>query len=206
MSSLATAQPAQQWDTHSYPYHTVPDLECHIAPPFLAINGGPKCVGTDLDVITLGYCESGGSRPALKRRLELLCEIWKIFQDAKGDASCWQRDKMGKRMREQEDEVIERLTQSSQRTTRSQTRASQGPTGDNVKRSRKRKASPGLCGMTLTERAVLHVSKRQKTSDFRTMVKVNSRLNISATHSIRTSSIPSDSTITCFLSGLSSEV
>jgi hypothetical protein len=150
---------------------SLPNLECHIAPPFLVINGGPKCVGVDLDVITLGYCESGDSRPALKRRLELLCEIWKIFQDAKEDANCWQRDKMGKRMREQEDEDIERLTQSSQRTTRSQTRTSHGPTGDNAKRSRKRKASTGSCGMTLTERAVLHVSKRQKTSDFRTMVK-----------------------------------
>ena len=41
------------------------------------------------------------------------------------DASSWQRDKMGKRKREQEDEDIERLTQSSQRTTRSKSRASQ---------------------------------------------------------------------------------
>jgi hypothetical protein len=35
-------------------------------------------MGIDLDAITLGYCESGTSRPALKRRLELLCEIWKL--------------------------------------------------------------------------------------------------------------------------------
>lgn len=128
-------------------------------------------MGTDLDAITLGYCESDDSRPTLKRRLELLCEIWELFQDTKEDASSWQRDKSGKRTREQEDADIERLTQSSQRTTRSQSRASQGPTGNRMKRSRKRKASPSLCGSTLTERAVLHLTKRQKTSDFRTTVK-----------------------------------
>jgi hypothetical protein len=128
-------------------------------------------MGTDLDAITLGYCEFDDSRPALKCRLELLCEIWKLFQDAKEDASRWRRDKTGKRMREQDDEDIERLTQSSQRTTRSQSRASQGLTSGNVKRSRKRKASPSLCGTTLTERAVLRLTKRQKTSDFRTTVK-----------------------------------
>ncbi len=86
-------------DSHFYPYHTVPNLECHIAPPFLAINGGRKCAGIDLSAITLGYCKSDDSRPALKRRLELLCEIWKLFQDTKEVASSWQRDKMGKRMR-----------------------------------------------------------------------------------------------------------
>jgi hypothetical protein len=134
----------------------------------LAINGGPKCAGADLDAITLGYCESHDSRPALKRRLELLSEIWKLFQDTMEDASSWQREKMGKRLREQEDGDIERLTQSSQRTTRSQSRASQGTTR---KRSRKRKASPSLFGTTLTERAVLRLTKRQKNSDFRTTVK-----------------------------------
>ncbi len=168
--SSKTGKPVQQWDNHFYPYQTVPDLECHIAPPFIAINGGPKCVGIDLNAITLGYCESDDSRPALKHRLELLCEIWKLFQDTKEDASSWQRVKMGKRMREQEDEDMERLTQSSQRTTRSQSRASQGLTGNSMKHSRKRKASV-LCGSTLTEHAVFRLTKRQKNSNFRTMVK-----------------------------------
>jgi hypothetical protein len=174
--SPETGQSVQQWDTHFYPYDTLLDLECHIAPPFAAINGGPKCVGTDLDAITLDYCQSSDSRPALKRRLELLCEIWEIFQNAKEDANNWERGMRGKRKREREDEDIERLTQSSQRTTRSQSRVSQGPTGDSVKHihtsgSRKRKAAPSSSGMTLTERAVFRLSKRRKTSDFRTMVK-----------------------------------
>jgi hypothetical protein len=171
--SPETGQPVQQWDNHFYPYHTLPDFECHIAPPFAAINGGPKCAGTDLDAITLDFCQSRDSRPALKRRLELLCEIWEIFQNAEADANNWEWGKRGKRKREQDDEDIERLTQSSRRTTRSQSRLSQNPTGDNVKLfgSRKRKAAPSLSGTTLTERAVFRLSKRQKTSDFRTLVK-----------------------------------
>jgi hypothetical protein len=172
-----TLEPLDQWNVHLYPYKTLPHLECHLTPSFAAINGGPKCAGTDLDAITLDYCQSSDSRPALKRRLELLCEIWKLFQDAKEDASNWERGLRGKRKREQEDEDIERLTQSSQRTTRSHPpHISQGPIGDHVKHirtsgSRKRKAAPSLCGTTLTERAVFHLSKRQKTFGFRAMVK-----------------------------------
>jgi hypothetical protein len=169
------AEPLEQWSVHLYPYETLPHLECHLAPSFAAINGGPKCAGADLDAITLDYCQSSDSRPALKRRLELLCEIWKLFQNAKEDASSWERGLRGKRKREQEDEDIERLTQSNQCITRLQ--LPQGPTGDNnVKRirtsgSRKRKAALSFSGTTLTERAVFHLGKRQKTSDFHTMVK-----------------------------------
>jgi hypothetical protein len=89
-------------------------LECHIAPPFAAINGGPKCTGTDLDAIALDYCRSIDSRAALKRRLELLSEIWAIFENAKEDAKHRERGTRGKRKRERDDEDIERLTQSSQ--------------------------------------------------------------------------------------------
>jgi hypothetical protein len=160
-----------------YPYQTLPDLEYHIAPPFAAINGGPKCADADLDALTFDYCQSSDSRPALKRRLELLREIWQIFQNAKEEASNWDQGKRGKRKREQEDEDIERLTQSTRRTTRSQSRISQGPTGNNVKQhihtsgSHKRKAVPSSSGKTLTERAVFHLSKRQITSDFHTAIK-----------------------------------
>jgi len=90
-------------------------LECHIAPPLAVINGGPKCLAADLDAIVTDCCHSTDLRPALKRRLELLHEIWGIFRNAKEDASNWERGKRGKRMREQEDEEIERLTQSSRR-------------------------------------------------------------------------------------------
>jgi hypothetical protein len=130
---------------------------CHIAPPYAAINGGPKCAGTDIDALTLDYCgQSSDSRPALKHRLELLREIWEIFENAKEDASNWEQSKRSKKKREQDDEEIERLTQSSQRTTRSQSRISEarGPNGDNVKHtihtsgSRKRKAAPSSSGRT----------------------------------------------------------
>lgn len=171
-----TLEPLEQWDSHLYPYQTLPDLECHIAAPFSVINGGPKCAGNDLDGLTLTYCQSSDSRPALKRRLELLCKVWEIFQNAKEDAENWEKATRGKRKREEEDEDIERLTQSSRRTTRSQSRKSQGsPTGDNVKHvsgSLKRKVASSS-GKTLTERAVFQLRKRQKTSDsdFHTTVK-----------------------------------
>lgn len=161
----------RQWDTHLYPYDTLPDLECHIAPPFAVINGGPKCLAADFDTIVTDCCHSPDLRPSLKHRLELLHEIWGIFRNAKEDASNWERGKRGKRMREQEDEEIGRLTQSSRRTTRSQSRVLEGPSGNNVKHGRKRKASHSLCGTTLTKHAVLHLSKRQKTSNCRTVVK-----------------------------------
>lgn len=161
----------RQWDTHSYPYDTLPDLECHIAPPFAVINGGAKCLAADLDAMTLDCCQSIDLRPVLKRRLELLREIWQTFQNAKEDASNWERARRGKRRREQEEDEIERLSQSSRRTTRSQSRILEGLSGNNVKHNRKRKASRSLCGTTLTEHAVLHLSKRQKTFDNRTAVK-----------------------------------
>ena len=88
-----TLEPLEQWSVHLYPYETLSYLECHLAPSFAAINGGPKCASADLDAITLDYCKSIDSRPlaALKRRLELLCEIWKLFQDAKEDANSLER-------------------------------------------------------------------------------------------------------------------
>jgi hypothetical protein len=112
--SPETGQLGRQWEFHFYPYENLPDLECHIASPFAAINGGPKCAGIDFDALTLDY--SSDSRPALKHRLELLREIWEIFQNAEEDASNWEQGKRSKRKREQDDEDIERLSQFSRRT------------------------------------------------------------------------------------------
>jgi hypothetical protein len=175
-----TGHPVSSWDLHHHPYHTLPDLECHLAPPYVAINGGPKLANLDLDAVTLDYCESGNSRPALKRRLELLCEIWKTLQNEKDNANKWEVSKRGKRGRDQEDEDIERLTQSTKRTTRSAARASQDPAHDNTKSQRmsghtsgprKRKAEASLSGTTLTECAVRYHNKGQKASRFHNSVK-----------------------------------
>lgn len=80
----------------------------------------------------------------------LLCEIWKLLQDAKDDANNWEQGSRDKTKREQDDEDIERLIQYSRRTTRSQLCISQNPTGDNVKNSgsRKRKAAPSYADRT----------------------------------------------------------
>lgn len=89
-------QRPQPLKIYEYPYQTLPDLECHIAPPFAVINGGPKCAGTDLEAITCDYCRSSSSRRIVKHQLELLCEIWEIFQGAKEDANNWERGTRGK--------------------------------------------------------------------------------------------------------------
>ncbi len=147
---------------HDPPYDTMPDLECHIAPPFLAINGGPKCASIDLHEIT-------SSRPELKPRLKLLCEIWEIFLNARDDACKWEGSLKRKRKWAQDAEDVERLTQSSQRTTRSKSRKLR--VDNDVKGNHKRKAAPSLSGTTLTKRAVLRSSKRQKSSNLYTRIK-----------------------------------
>jgi hypothetical protein len=119
-------------------------------------------LAADLDTIVTDCCHSLDLRPSLKHRLDLLHGFSGMQRKMRAT---------GSGVREQEDEESERLTQSSWRTARSQSHVLEGPSGNNVKRGHKRKASHSLCGMTLTEHAVLHLSKRQKTSNCRTVVK-----------------------------------
>ena len=129
--------PVSHWDLHYHPYHTLPDLECHLAPPYvLAINRGPKLANLDLDAVTLDYCESSNSCATLKCQMELLCEIWEILLNAKDDANKWEESKRGKRKRDSEDEDIERLTQSTKWTMHLAAGASQDPAHNNTKNQR----------------------------------------------------------------------
>jgi hypothetical protein len=192
-----TLDSSEQWKIHLHPYQTLPPLECHIAPPFAIINAGPKCAGADLDAIARACCQTNGNQQALKDRLELLCETWNLFENARANAKDWEKEKRGKRKRERDDEDIERLSQSSQRTTRSQSRSSRGsaaqkPTpvrngvnkvGDRCRGSRanieqtqasgtrKRNWTHSSSGATLSEYAVSRLGKRQKPSDLNGMVK-----------------------------------
>ena len=36
------------WIGHHHPYRDLPELECHIAPPYAVINAGPKCMNLNL--------------------------------------------------------------------------------------------------------------------------------------------------------------
>jgi hypothetical protein len=111
-----TLDSSEQWQIHLHPYQTPPPLECHITPPFAVINAGPKCAGVNLDAIARACCQTSKNHQALKGRLELLCEMWNLFENARANAKDWKR---GKRKRERDDEDIERLLQLSRRTTRS---------------------------------------------------------------------------------------
>ena len=80
-----------RWFSHDHPYRDLPELECHIAPPYVVINAGLKCVGLDLDQVALDYHESetSDSQRELKRQLQLLCNIWALFENTKEAANAW---------------------------------------------------------------------------------------------------------------------
>jgi len=67
---------------HHHPYRDLPELECHISPPYVVINTGPKCVGLDLDQVGLNYHESetSDSQRELKHQLQLSCNIWVLLR------------------------------------------------------------------------------------------------------------------------------
>jgi hypothetical protein len=79
------------WIGHHHPYCDLPELECHISPPYAVINAGPKSTGLDLDRIALHYhkSEPSDSQRELKRQLELLCDIWALFENAREAANAW---------------------------------------------------------------------------------------------------------------------
>ncbi|KAG1802507.1 uncharacterized protein BJ212DRAFT_1487309 [Suillus subaureus] len=80
------------YQLYSPPFHTLPDLECHIAPPYVVINAGPKCVGQDLTEIARVYYQSEEStdkRNELLSQLQLLCKTWALFEGAKHAAKTW---------------------------------------------------------------------------------------------------------------------
>jgi hypothetical protein len=188
-----------RWFSHDHPYHDLPHLECHIAPPYVVINAGPKCVGLDLDRVALDYhgSERGDSQRELKHQLELSCNIWALFENAKEAANAWggnEREERRKRKRKRDEDDTYSVT--TKRTTRSQTRTAHGgldsppspsrpgsrasrqPGGSNTNRrslrvasKRKRKSGSSTSGATLTETAVWHLCKRQKMTDPNTTIK-----------------------------------
>jgi hypothetical protein len=77
-----------QWINHTHPYRNLPELGCHIAPPYAVINAGPKCVGLDLDQVALDYYQSEMSNSQME--LKLLCDIWALFENVKEAAKAWE--------------------------------------------------------------------------------------------------------------------
>ena len=117
-----------RWLSHNHAYHDLPHLGCHIAPPYAVINVGPKCVDLDLDHIALNYheLETSDSQSELKRQLELLCNIWALFENAKESANAWgekEREERRKRKRKRDEDDMDTSSLTTKRTTRSQTRS-----------------------------------------------------------------------------------
>jgi hypothetical protein len=190
------------WIAHHHPYRDLPELECHIAPPYVVINAGPKCIGLDLNKIALDYhqSETSDSHRELKLQLELLRDTWALFENAKEAAKAWEekeRDGRKKQKRKRDEDDIDTSSMTTKRTTRSQSRSAKGgyenrpgPSRPGSQASkdrsegsyantqpkrrstiRKRKRGNSSNEATLTEAAVLHLSKRKRMPDSNTAVK-----------------------------------
>ena len=119
------------WIGHHHPYRDLPDLECHVAPPYVIINAGPKCVGLDLDQIARTCCQSetSESQEELKHRLELLRDIWALIEGAKEAAKAWEegeREERRKFKRKRDEDDIDTSSMTTKRTTRSQSHSANG--------------------------------------------------------------------------------
>ena len=182
---------------HYHPYRDLPELECHIVPPYAIINAGPKCVGLDTDKLALDYHESEAcqSQRVLKAELELLRNTWVLFEDAADAAKAWE-EKERHEKRKRDDDCMDTASQTTRRTRRSQYSANndegtqpspscpgshtsrQRSAGSNTGKqptqpsnTRKRKHGSSSSGVTLTEAAVSCFYKRQKTGDLNATVK-----------------------------------
>jgi len=116
-----------QWINHTHPYRDLPELECHIAPPYTVINAGPKCIGLNLDQVALDYHQSemSDAQMELKHQLDLLCYIWALFENGKEAAKAWEeteREKRRKAKRKREENDTDTYSLTTRRTTRSQSR------------------------------------------------------------------------------------
>ena len=153
-------------ETITYPYRTLQSLDTLLSPPFAAINGGRKLAPLNLDEIARKYGDSEDSRRAVKSRLQLLRDVWQVIQGSKEDALRWWRASKGQTKEEAFQGDLERLSQLSGRTTRSQSQRSAEQSG-----GRKRKAESHSSGTKLTKHAVFQLSKRQKTGELHQGIK-----------------------------------
>jgi len=142
--------------------------------------------------------ERNNSPRVLKCQLELLCNIWALFENEREAANAWggnEREERRKRKRKRDEDDVDTSSLTTKRTTRSQTRTANGghdsplspsqpgsrasrqPGGSNTDRrslrvanKRKRKSGSSTSGTTLTETAVWYLCKRQKMTDPNTMI------------------------------------
>ena len=90
---------------HTYPYRSIPPVDCHIAPLYAIWNTGPKLTAKDargISAITEEFCQYNGEdspiqlgrKENIKKRLALVAAIWKEIEAAKDPAASWGRSPM----------------------------------------------------------------------------------------------------------------
>jgi len=120
--AYAPLEPSSSSLVH-HPFNSFPPLECHVLPPLLVLNGGPKLQvdhsQDSLDAIALMYHEDvrGEAQVATKERLSLLQDIWDVIKNAKDEAGKWEDSKKVKRKWGKDDDDIEQHSQTTSRTT-----------------------------------------------------------------------------------------
>lgn len=169
------------WENVVYPYHNLPAISCHIAPPYAIVNGAQKFEEGQVEAIASVYTDQTHRRDIVDR-LRLLCEIWGLITGAREDAKKWVESRRKKRRRSKDEEDIKSLSATSSRNSRSKTSSTCGPSrdpshfeqlcehqtremGTPKNESRKRKFFSTSSETILTEKAVVSLGKRQKTMD-----------------------------------------
>jgi hypothetical protein len=90
-------------DLFSYPFNSLPPLNCHISPPLAVINGGPKLSGLDLLGISSTY-HGGESNATTHERLALLHGIWRRITGAKELPKKWDKENREKQRKQDPDD------------------------------------------------------------------------------------------------------
>ena len=175
--------------TIHHTYWDLPQLACHVIPPFIVINSGLKLTTFNLDEVVLNLYgledDDFDTWEQIKAHLTLLCDIWILFKNSKDDAKAWVLRMRVEKCQWEEDPDTnpdDRQSKSTGRTTLSQdskdhsrTRATpQSPTPSHRSTLRhlgsKWKDVPSSYQSNLTERAIAHHCKQQKGNDSKSVV------------------------------------
>jgi len=127
---------APGWNhSHTYPYRSIPPVECHIAPLYAIWNAGSKLTAKnarEIPAIAEEFCQYNGDRydpqperkENIEKRLAFVAAIWKTIEGAKVSAARWGKSAM-KRKREPSPAKLDDAPSQTSRPSR-RSRLSQG--------------------------------------------------------------------------------
>ena len=125
---------------HTYPYRSIPPVDCHIAPLYAIWNAGPKLTAKDargISAIAEEFCQYNGEdfpiqlgrKENIEKRLALVAVIWKEIEAAKDPAASWGRSAMKWKRETSPAKPDDAPSQTSRPSTRAYTLARSCPSG-----------------------------------------------------------------------------